>query len=460
MKFLHSIGAALCGALFLLSSAGSAGAADVYAKATLAGKAHGPGCSGGFPDIKGECWKCPSGYKHDNILLPPDNPKVCKDDGGRDNKKGNEVGTSIAGICKEGWVSLNNGKCYKCPSGYKHDITKFGDKSGVCYKYLPDKYSKANKVSGNLLCDKGFFDPIDGGTCWTCPANAPKRTVHSVKSAQACVSEACGAEGARPCLITERIPSCNSGLLEDFVHNKCVKVNLQAEVCKAVLGALNAGKLPEGFKPFADLSKSKTGQKSGTNKPQLLEQIAKDIKPFEPLVPEIKRIHGVMTGAQAQVKAMFQPETFCNKTALANKLNSLNLRPSFPKASGHFFMAYNLSFSLGAAVGLTGGYSVVTDYMGNTGAFVSIGPQVITNASLGDSIGVQFFPKVNFSDFEGWGFGIGVSGGPPSKIVGAGADVAFSEKFLFQGFGVSGGIGLGVIPADVNFAATHTWKMF
>ena len=33
----------------------------------------------------------------------------------------------------------------------------------------------------------------------------------------------CGAQGQRPCKIWERIPSCNRGLVEDFVKNRCVK---------------------------------------------------------------------------------------------------------------------------------------------------------------------------------------------------------------------------------------------
>ncbi len=33
----------------------------------------------------------------------------------------------------------------------------------------------------------------------------------------------CGANGQRPCLITERVPSCNSGLVEDFSRNRCVR---------------------------------------------------------------------------------------------------------------------------------------------------------------------------------------------------------------------------------------------
>jgi hypothetical protein len=63
-------------------------------------------------------------------------------------------------------------------------------------------------------------------------------------------------------------------------------------------------------------------------------------------------------------------------------------------------------------------------------------------------------------DFKGWGWGVGVSGGPPSKIVSGGVDVAFDEELKkFQGFGISGAIGLGVIPGDISVSADHAWKL-
>lgn len=35
-------------------------------------------------------------------------------------------------------------------------------------------------------------------------------------------AQSCGGNGDRPCKVWERIPSCNSGLVEDFLKNKCV----------------------------------------------------------------------------------------------------------------------------------------------------------------------------------------------------------------------------------------------
>lgn len=47
------------------------------------------------------------------------------------------------------------------------------------------KYARATKA-GKIGCGRGtFFDPIDGGTCWTCPEGY-KRTVYGVKTGKAC----------------------------------------------------------------------------------------------------------------------------------------------------------------------------------------------------------------------------------------------------------------------------------
>jgi hypothetical protein len=47
------------------------------------------------------------------------------------------------------------------------------------------RYERATPAGG-IGCGRGtFFDPIDGGTCWTCPEGY-QRTVYAVKSGQAC----------------------------------------------------------------------------------------------------------------------------------------------------------------------------------------------------------------------------------------------------------------------------------
>ncbi|MGH7391473.1 MAG: hypothetical protein ACREM3_18735 [Candidatus Rokuibacteriota bacterium] len=460
-------------------------AAGTYARATKVGQAHGPGCAGGFPDLTGQCWTCPAGYKHDNILLPPANPRVCKKEGGADRRAGKRIGSSVVGICGTGWLSTHDGGCYTCPAGYSHDLTKFGHQVGVCYRNRPDAFSRASRGGGNLLCTKGFFDPLDGGSCWTCPASAPVRTTSSVKSATACQSRACGAQGERPCLITERVPSCDRGLIEDFVNNRCVPVSARAAVCMATVSALKAGKTVAGFADALNLTRSRTTTarekyRDKANHDQLLTQVEREIGRYAHVVPELKRVMAGASARRRQVEELFSPDSFCSLSLpqMNQRLAALGLVPSFPaRGAGlppagwlirsahaapeeHFFMGYQVGVAGAVGIGAQGALLFVTDFRGNGGRYAAVGPQLITNVAVGLSpIGVQFFPRVGIASFTGWSFGAGISGGPPSKAVGAGIDASFSDRMVFQGFGISGSVGLGAIPGDLAIAATHSWKI-
>lgn len=460
----------------------NAEAADVYSKATKIGPAKGLtdlGCKGGFPDIEGKCWKCPSGYKHDNILLAPTNNKVCKDEGGRENRKGDYKGKATGLLktdCPSGqwWSSHDNG-CYKCDSGFKHDILKKGNESGVCWRDKTDKFSAAERMSGNVFCDQGgFLDLIEGGTCWKCPSATPKRTTKPVNGTQACMSEACGKKDGRPCLITERVPSCDAGLAEDFIANKCVPDHLKIAACKALVTALRAGgNLPEQMKAVLEPANAKKNSQTRT-KAQWAEKLIVDAVPIEPFMDDVKDLWKKANANKAQLMAVFHPDTFCTPGAVDPKLVAAGMRkakamvPGLKKVSftevqlrdPRIYMSFGISGQLAAGVAAQFGLSVVTDFQGNVGTYVTVGPAIVTNLSLGDSIGVGVFPHSKLADFEGWGFAWGGSFGPPGKPFSGGADMMYSDKMIFQGGGFNGAIGLGALPADMYFGAGHTWKIW
>ncbi|MFO1266809.1 MAG: hypothetical protein U1F25_02260 [Rubrivivax sp.] len=179
------------------------------------------------------------------------------------------------------------------------------------------------------------------------------------------------------------------------------------------------------------------------------------------IVGELERIHGQL----ARNRDLFAPDTLCVPSRLTAKLKDLarSLEPVvkavLPKYSGHFFMAYTLNASAAAGAGVQAGYAVVTDYKGAVGVYVYLGPAVVTNASLGDSVGVQFYPQVTLDDFEGWGWGFAFSGGPPTKAFGGGIEVDF-DVAKPVGLGLSGSLGLGALPVDGSVAATHSWKLW
>ena len=104
-----------------------------------------------------------------------------------------------------------------------------------------------------------FFDPRKGGEYWSCPAGYI-RNLNPVTHRAACTvapkyvcdgsnlavrgkcykKGACGARNQRPCLITERIPSCKNGFAEDFIDNKCIPAKVAG--CLTLTRALKIAK--------------------------------------------------------------------------------------------------------------------------------------------------------------------------------------------------------------------------
>ncbi len=250
--------------------------------------------TGSFFDVgKGSCWTCPSGTKR--TVFAVDGGKACERITPRKKRKADYVYKvdSLLKSCRKGtFANAGSRSCYTCPKGWKHDPSKRVKSNGVCYKPRKVSHDRASEVQDfSLSCKRGFFDPIDGGSCWTCPAdyvrqassvkdakacmkvqkpsftkasfvrqhkpkpstvikgasqlgcankgaNAffdpiqggscwscpagnPVRSLYGVNSNKACMSKTCGKEGGRPCLVWERVPSCDAGLVEDFLNNEC-----------------------------------------------------------------------------------------------------------------------------------------------------------------------------------------------------------------------------------------------
>ena len=191
------------------------------------------------PRKGGECWSCPKGTNRTAYAVNSD--RACSKPGYTKKKKGNRKGKSSVGFCPDKqWVSLHDGYCYTCSSGYSHDPSKPGNKKGVCYKRYRESLKKASFKHATTCKGGEFKDPRHGGECWSC--GGWNRTATAVTDKRACQAKSpcksgkiavggtcrkkgkCGKKGQRPCLIAERVPSCDKGLREDFGKNKCVKL--------------------------------------------------------------------------------------------------------------------------------------------------------------------------------------------------------------------------------------------
>jgi len=155
------------------------------------------------------------------------------------------TGTFRAGITR---------RCHRCREGLQHEDKLPVEIPGVCYSLKVIQSEPARvvaKVSPQTLLDPktvisevntlgcrgygkdAFFDPTDGGSCWSCPKSHPTRTLYRVNGNRACAIKECGKLGRRPCYVWERFPSCDPGLLEDPFKNKCIRTTDFA--CRAAI---------------------------------------------------------------------------------------------------------------------------------------------------------------------------------------------------------------------------------
>lgn len=246
--------------------------------------------------------------------------------------------------------------------------------------------------------------------------------------------------------------------------------------CKATVGALKAGKAVAGFMqqvlPTAKQRRdgAQNQFKNDANyRNQLLSQITNRLQAYQGTVPELKRIALAMNNPQNRGKldVIFGTDNFCTDSVatMDQKLIQAGLAPQFAVVQSrgaddsHFYLGYTITLGGGVGVGAQVGLSGVTDFRGNGGKYWFIGPQGITNAAVGITAEVAFFPNVPLSSFAGWGAGVGLSAGPPSKVVSGAVDVMLDETVKqFQGFGFGPGVGVGVSPVDGAFSYTHSWK--
>jgi hypothetical protein len=404
------------------------------------------------------------------------------------------------------------GEWWKCPSNRpRRTAYAVTDKRACATKSLwPNEKLARAKFMGKVTNPKpkgAFFDPRKGGEYWSCPTGYI-RNLNPVTHSAACTvapkyvcdgsnmavrgkcykKGACGARNQRPCLIVERIPSCNRNLAEDFIANKCIPANVAG--CLTLTRSLKVAKgIGKAFddmgKQIANLGKNKKEAKnkkaakakqykSTSQKKGLLDLAQRSIKPYTKISAEMDRIGAMVKKGPKRITSFFQNTGYCTmaNSDREKRIAGFGLKPrvGFKKASlfddlfirsahaasgEHFFMTYDLSISGGVGIGGSFGLSFVTDYRGSNAGYISVGPGIVTNATIGGAFAIGFYPKVSADSFAGWGWSFGAAGGP-FKIVSGGIDFFFDEKFKeFQGFAVNVGGGVGLSPVDVNVSASH-----
>jgi hypothetical protein len=239
--FSHSVWGNDCG--------GVGEAACTVRPATLVGKATGCNKGNFFDPIDGgSCWSCPKSYKR--TIFSVKSNKACEYLARTIHRHAtkHDHGSGFLSLkCSDGQFWDPNGYCWSCLNGYRRTMSSVTSNK-ACSKRQSSKWSKANKNSQFGCANGSFFDLIDKGTCWQCPKGYG-RTLSHVKADDACAASIlgglgetfgrcdnnllniagqckkpgdCGAKGQRPCLLAERVPSCDKDLKENFKENKCV----------------------------------------------------------------------------------------------------------------------------------------------------------------------------------------------------------------------------------------------
>lgn len=168
---------------------GNITAAGEFARAT---KHESPYCpKGTFFDPRnwGECWSCPDGYNR--TAYPVTDKRACVKPGYEKFKKAEKKreNTKIGEGCPKGqFWDVKGGKgllgaCYSC-EGYNRTLYPV-DSDKSCSKAVSETPAPAKFVE-KFGCSKGqFFDPRNGGECWSCPSDY-NRTIFAVTDEKAC----------------------------------------------------------------------------------------------------------------------------------------------------------------------------------------------------------------------------------------------------------------------------------
>jgi hypothetical protein len=236
------------------------------------------------------------------------------------------------------------GEWWKCPNNRpRRTAYAVTDKRACATKSLwPNEKLARAKYMGKVLNSKpsgAFLDPRKGGEYWSCPAGyirnlnpVTHRAACTVAPKYACDGSnvgvrgkcykkgACGARNQRPCLITERIPSCRKGFAEDFIDNKCIPANVAGcltltrslQVVSGIGKAFdNMGKQISGLGKNKKAAKSKQQAKakqygSKAKKQELLKLASNAMKPYGTISAELDRIGKFIAKGPKRVTSFFK----------------------------------------------------------------------------------------------------------------------------------------------------------
>jgi hypothetical protein len=291
-------------------------------------------------------------------------------------------------------------------------------------------------------CDRGLVEDFLKGLCVT--RDVPGRD--------------CGRLNQRPCKIWERIPSCNANLKEDFAAGRCVAVNCGKKYgrpCTIVerIPSCDSGLVQDFLKgkciPGADAERHRiAGEK--------LKQIGSFIAAKTGFATSIAN--------DPQVRAALNSS---DKTAVARVVNPSAVGET-QMPDGYLLRTLTIGASAGGKVllvGTSGGAGAAIDLKGKRPAYAyatgdySFGPGVAAGGGIDVGLWVCQNNKIGG---DSWGIRFGVSDLAKAYIgktdlkkgPSIGVGLWFDYSNVFQGFTISPGFGVGADFGGVVRAST------
>jgi hypothetical protein len=261
---------------------------------------------------------------------------------------------------------------------------------------------------------------------------------------------------------------------EQFAHLE--KCQLMVNAIKDVrLFPENLARLTEGRVRRNELAR---WRQSAEIRQQIRDKTTQFLEAHKNLVPELKRIHQWLNNPQnrSAVQDIFSVDTLCkaNPADIEAKLTRYGLRPNVAGTASatdnHFYIGLSKGVTAAVVGGVVAGQQIVTDFQGNTMKLITVGPAIVTNATISGTLEVMFYPSTNRAAFGGWSAGLGFSGGTPEVDIGLALDFAFGSTPAilplagrvikeFQGFGLGPTAGLSLIPVDGTNSYAYTWEL-